>query len=405
VDKRVDTPDLGGLLRPRLEDGERAGLPGWTYFSRELCELEAETLFRRHWQLIGHQSEIAEPGQYMTLDMVGERALTVRGRDGKVRSFHNVCRHRGSRVVADERGRCKSALVCPFHGWAYNLDGSLRGTPAPRSLPPLDPERHGLVALEQEVWNGFVFVRFRAGPQPPVRDILGSQEGLFARYGLERVEPLGDPWRQEIAANWKAVRDVDNEGYHVPVAHPALYDLYGRNYIDQPMANGVSRSIGRINEPPSRKWSVRHYRKIRPEPRAELGEEGANWNYVGMFPNLVFSLYPEHIGFYQEWPVSPDRTIQRGRQFALPDPRREMKLARHLALRIDRETGREDTQLIIWSSEAPRSSGYAGTILSDLEAGVKAYHDALKECLPVCGLSTEPEPGSLARVNALLSHR
>jgi phenylpropionate dioxygenase-like ring-hydroxylating dioxygenase large terminal subunit len=399
---RVEALDRAAKGGRKLADHERAGLPGWTYSNSELFELEAEQLFRRHWQLVGHASEIAEPGQYMSLDMVGERALSVRGKDGKVRSFHNVCRHRGSRVVADERGRCKSAIVCPFHGWAYNLDGTLRGTPAPRALPELDPERHGLKALEQDIWNGFVFVRFKPGPQPAVRHIMSPFEELFAQYGLDRIEPLGDAWRQEIAANWKAVRDVDNEGYHVPVAHPALYDLYGRNYIDHPMADGVSRSTGSINEPPGRKWSVRHYRKIRPEPAAALGAEGCNWNYVGMFPNLVFSLYPEHIGFYQEWPVSCALTVQRGRQFALPDDRREMKLARYLALRIDRETGREDTQLIIWSSEAARSSGYQGTILSELEAGVKAYHDALRELLPVCGLSREPEPGSLARANALL---
>jgi phenylpropionate dioxygenase-like ring-hydroxylating dioxygenase large terminal subunit len=122
-----------------------------------------------------------------------------------------------------------------------------------------------------------------------------------------------------------------------------------------------------------------------------------------MFPNLVFTLYPEQVGFYQEWPAAPDRTVQRGRVFALPDPRREMKLARYLALRIDRETGAEDTRLIVWSSEAARSSAYQGVILSDLEAGVRAYHDALRELMPVAGLAREPAPGTLAQVNARLT--
>jgi phenylpropionate dioxygenase-like ring-hydroxylating dioxygenase large terminal subunit len=232
---------------------------------------------------------------------------------------------------------------------------------------------------------------------------MGRYEDLFARYGLDRVEPAGAPWRHEIAANWKAVRDVDNEGYHVPVAHPALYDLYGRDYTDHAMAAGVSRSTGRINEAPARKWSVRHYRKIRPDPPQTLGEEARNWNYVGMFPNVVFSLYPEHVGFYQEWPVSAERTVQRGRFFAIPDRRREMRLARYLACRIDRETGAEDTRLIVWSSEAARSSAYAGVILSDLEAGVRAYHDALRELLPVFRLAREPAPGTVASLNGQLT--
>ncbi len=399
VDSRV-----GATAAPRkLHAHERAGLPGWTYFNRELNDLEAEEIFRRHWQLAGHESEIAEVGGYVTLDLLGERAIAVRGKDRQVRCFHNVCRHRGSRVVADERGRCKSAIVCPFHGWAYNLDGTLRGVPAPRSLPSLDPQTHGLTKLEHEIWNGFIFVRFKPGPQPSVSRIMAGYQDLFSRYGLERARPAGAPWRQEIAANWKAVRDVDNEGYHVPVAHPALYDLYGRDYIDHPMADGVSRSTGRINEEPARKWSVRHYRKIRPAPPEAFGEEARNWNYIGMFPNLVFSLYPEYIAYYQEWPVSPERTVQRGRIFAIPDERREMRLARYLARRIDRETGTEDTRLIIWSSEAAKSSAYSGVILSDLEVGVRAYHEALRGLLPVVGLAHEPAPGTLARVNAQLA--
>ncbi len=403
MDTRPGLPIAPAGASTRLLDHERSGLPGWAYFNRELHELEAEHIFRRHWQLVGHQSEIAEAGAYITLDMLGERAIAVRGKDGLVRCFHNVCRHRGSRVVRDDRGHCKSAIVCPFHGWAYNLDGSLRGAPAPRTLPSLNPDTHGLARLEHELWNGFIFVRFKPGPQPSVSRIMERFEGLFARYEFDRVEPVGAPWRQEIAANWKAVRDVDNEGYHVPVAHPALYDLYGRDYTDQPMDGGLSRSVGRINQQPARKWSVRHYRKIRPEPPEALGEEARNWNYVGMFPNLVFSLYPEQVGFYQEWPRSQERTVQRGRTFALPDPRREMRLARYLVGRIDRETGSEDTQLIVWSSEAARSSAYAGVILSDLEAGVRAYHDALREHLPVLKLAREPEPGTVAGVNARLA--
>ena len=217
---------------------------------------------------------------------------------------------------------------------------------------------------------------------------------LFARYRARPGEARRAPWRQEIAANWKAVRDVDNEGYHVPVAHPALYDLYGRHYTDEAMVAGVSRSTGRINDEPARKWSV----QALPEDQAlAAGRRSAkkheNWNYVGMFPNLVFSLYPEHIGFYQEWPASPERTVQRGRSFALPDDRREMMLARYLAQRIDRETAAEDTRLIVWSSEAAKSSAYSGVILSDLEVGVRAYHDALRELMPVFGLACEPAPG------------
>ena len=113
-------------------DCDRSGLPAWSYFSKEMLEEEKEHLFRRHWQLICHVNDIPKPGDYTAMDMVGERALVVRGHDGRVRAFHNLCRHRGSRVVADDKGHCRSAIICPFHGWAYNLDGSLRGAAMPR---------------------------------------------------------------------------------------------------------------------------------------------------------------------------------------------------------------------------------------------------------------------------------
>ena len=98
-------------------DWDRSGLPGWSYHSPALLELEKEHVFRKHWQIVGHISDLPNPGDYLAMDVVGERALVVRGKDGEVRAFHNLCRHRGSRVVAESQGTCKNALVCPFHGW------------------------------------------------------------------------------------------------------------------------------------------------------------------------------------------------------------------------------------------------------------------------------------------------
>jgi phenylpropionate dioxygenase-like ring-hydroxylating dioxygenase large terminal subunit len=148
---------------------------------------------------------------------------------------------------------------------------------------------------------------------------------------------------------------------------------------------------------------VRHYKSIRPASAKSLGDEAENWTYVGMFPNLVFVFYPEQIGYYQEWPLDVERTVQRGSLYALPDERREMKLARYLALRIERETTREDHQLIVWSSEAMKSSAFPGIILSDYEAGVRSYHDHLRRVLPVYAQQREPAAGTIAKLNEELS--
>lgn len=404
TDPRLDRPHPLALTaeNPLLGDDERHGLPWWTYFNRELLEVEKETLFRRSWQLVGHVSDIPEAGDYMTLDMVGERAVAVRGQDGEVRCFHNVCRHRGSRVVAEARGRCRGAIVCPFHGWTYGLDGQLRATPKPRSLPALDPKTHGLAALESEIWMGFVFVRFLPSEQPSVAQLMAPYAAELAAYRAAEAKPLAPVYEEEIEVNWKAVRDVDNEGYHVPIAHPSLQDLYGRGYADDRHHRGVSRSFAEFNEGPGRLWSVRHYKKILPEA-AHLPESHRRaWLYVGLFPNLVFSFYPDSVGFYQEFPVEVARTVQRSASYALPDERREMKLARYLSERIDRTTGREDVQLIKWSWESMQSSGFEGMILSDLEVGVRDYHDWLRRLIPAFDLQDEPARGRVAEINDTL---
>ena len=118
--------------------------------------------------------------------MVGERALIVRGKDGVVRGFHNLCRHRGSRVVADSQGKCKNALVCPFHGWVYNLDGTLRGAARPRSFPELDKTAFGLMPLDLEIWMGFIFIRFHKGPQPSVAELMQPVAPRSRHYRVGR---------------------------------------------------------------------------------------------------------------------------------------------------------------------------------------------------------------------------
>jgi phenylpropionate dioxygenase-like ring-hydroxylating dioxygenase large terminal subunit len=385
--------------RPKLADNQRGGLPSWAYTNPEYLEIEKEELFRKTWQIACHVSDVPNVGDYFSFDIVGERALVMRGKDNVVRAFHNVCRHRGSRVVATERGTCKSAIVCPFHGWSYNLDGTLRAVPQAKSLPKLDPVEHGLPPIEFEIWQGFVFVRFKKGDQPSVAHMMAPHEDIISHYKMADVKPYGKMSAQKMAVNWKAVRDVDNEGYHVPVAHPALQDLYGGGYVDENMGFGVSRSIGVFNDTRDRYWSVRNYKKAIPVMEHLPEQQRKTWYYYGLFPNMVIMLYPDLVGFYQEFPTGIDSTIQRFSYYALPDARRETKLSRYLAKRIDDVTGMEDTQLIAWSFEALQSSGYRGLILSDLESGVRYYHDMLRQVTPVVKADQPPFGGTMAEVN------
>ena len=387
------------------KDWDRSGLPGWAYFSQELFELECETLFKTHWQFVCHVNEAADIGAYVTFDVAGERALVIRGHDGILRAFHNLCRHRGSRIVPDVRGVCNKAMVCPYHGWAYNLDGGLRGIANRDTFPPMQAEKWGLKPLEMEIWNGLVFIRFQAGPQPAVAEILARFDDEIAPYDLANMVPTDSNSMDDLLlVNWKSVRDVDNEGYHVRQAHPGLHQLYGNGYFDEPYANGTSRSVGTFNEAYGHRWSVRKYREILPEADNLPREQQRQWIYFGMFPNFVLGLYPDSVIYYQEVPQSAEQTVQRGMCYRRRDESREMKAARYLSGRIDRDTAVEDQMLMVWSCEATKSSAYDGVIFSDLEYGVKTYHDHLRQLLPVMAQPVPPASGQMALLNdALLS--
>lgn len=373
-------------------DWDRRGLPAWTYHSAALFDLERTHVFLNHWQVACHVNDIPHTGDWRAFDLLGERALVVRGQDGAVRAFHNLCRHRGARVVDGMAGSCKGALVCPFHGWVYNLDGTLRGAARPETFGTgLDRQKFGLKPIEMEIWQGFVFLRFLPGPQPSVAECLQPYAADFTDFRSEGLLPVGQHgyWGQ-TPVNWKSVCDVDNEGYHVALAHPSLQELYGRSYTDVFHPNGLSQSKATYGDRPGRLWSVRNYVKLSPLQDWLPPHLQRAWNYYGMFPNTVFIFTPEGVQYYQEIPISVNETWMSFCAYRQPNESRQTRIARYLVARIDRHTSAEDQQLTIWSNESMKSLAFDGFHLSDLEYGVRRHHDKLRQLLPVMTLQSPP---------------
>ena len=127
---------------PRTE--EDFSLPGWIYWDPEFFELEKQVVFRKSWQLVCHVSDVPAPGDYLTFNFLNESILTVRGSDGRVRSFHNVCRHRAARLVDGEQCNCGKRITCPYHARTYSNDGRLVGVPLRANYPGLNPDHYGL---------------------------------------------------------------------------------------------------------------------------------------------------------------------------------------------------------------------------------------------------------------------
>lgn len=198
-------------------------LPGRDYHAPEVFALEREKVFFREWFYGGRAADAPEPGDFVTVDVVGESVLVVRGSDGELRAFYNVCRHRGSRICdAETSGHAKGAIKCPYHSWTYGYDGSLIGTPMV-GKDEVDRSTLGLWPVALDVWQGFFFVHL-GDPEASVRDSFEHQTDRPLQYEAWRMDELRTAHRtvSDVAANWKIVVENYNECLHCPGVHPEL---------------------------------------------------------------------------------------------------------------------------------------------------------------------------------------
>jgi len=333
--------------------------------------------------------------------MGNERAVVVRDQQGQVRAFHNQCRHRASRIVGDNKGHCGKAFICPFHGWSYNLDGSIRNIPKESAFPDMDRDELGLLTIDHEIWHGIIFIRFD-GDGPSIAEIFAEAEKEVGLYRIADMQPLEKPYKYEFDLDWKAVLDIDNEGYHVPVGHPELFDLVGASYTDQQLEGGLARAYGSFKDRKHKLERNRDYVAALPDESYLPESHRHLWIYWGMFPGFVLTLFPDQIEIYQIYPVGPQQSVMAGVTYALPDERESMQKARRINRKINMDVGDEDIQLIKWAAQGMRSNVFDGVVLSDLELGVASFQKQLREVLPVVTRGEEPGAGSVREINERL---
>ncbi len=365
-------------------------LPGWLYRDPEFFTVEMERVIRPSWQLVCHESDVPEPGDWHAFDLLDERVIVVRGDDRVVRAFANVCRHRAMRLVEGDRG-CAKKLVCPYHAWTYDLDGRLTGVPMRRDYPDLRLEDHGLVAYEIERWRGFLFVRL-TGSGPSVAEMMAPYDAEVAPYQFEEMRALGRVTLRPRPVNWKNVADNYSDGLHISVAHPGLKRLLGKSYGIEAAAH-VDKMWGEIAASPSSNWSERLYQRLLPEVPHLAEDAQRRWFYLKLWPNVAFDIYPDQIDFMQFLPVSPTETLIREISYALPDDRREMRAARYLNWRINRQVNDEDTWLISGVQQGMASASYAAGPLGESEVCLRSFARRLRGLIPEARQHRAPPPG------------
>jgi choline monooxygenase len=273
----LDTPALQYLnLDPAL------------YVRDDIFAQERQAIFARTWQFMGPASDVAEPGRYLAIDIAGIPVFAIRGRDGALRGFRNVCRHRGAKLLADGTGDC-GLIVCPYHKWSFADTGRLVQAPWYGQDPAIIPEDWPLESVALAEWRGLLFAAL-----DPVEGLAEQLGDLPAELADEPMESYAatDQATVSFDANWKAYTDNFVEGYHIPGTHPSFYAA-----IDfEAFQTTAHRGFVRMTAP----------------PRDGLFYRG---KWLWMWPNWTLSLFDGGMNVSRINPVSPHRTDQHYRFF------------------------------------------------------------------------------------------
>ncbi len=372
-------------------------LPGWLYHDCEFFEAEKRAFLREAPQVVCHESEIPEPGDWRTLEYLGESVIVIRGDDGEPRAFSNVCRHRGSRLV-DEGAGCAKVLTCPYHAWSYARDGRLVGVPHRAEYPHLPIESLGLIPVALEKWRGFLFIRLE-NRGPSVATMMAPYDEELDFYRFEDLRVLGRVTLRPRALNWKTISDNYSDHLHISVGHPGLSRLFGRNYRIEAKEH-VDRMEGDLAIKLSPNPTERAYQKYGLYVPHLPSSHQRKWLYFKLFPNVAFDIYPDQIDFMQFLPVSSSETVIREISYAIPDDRREMKVARYLNWRINRRVNSEDTKLISRVQHGMASPTYIAGPLGTSEVCLRSFARKLRKLIPEARLEEPPASGWSGLANA-----
>ena len=359
----ADRAPSGTALEPNL------------YLEPEIVGREQRAIFERTWQLAGHVGDLAEPGSYLTTEVVDQPVLVVRDRDGEIRAFRNVCRHRGSRLLAGS-GSCGKAIRCLYHGWTYRLDGRLIGVPEGREIPDLDKSRLGLHQVRAEVFCGLIFVNLDPGAEP-LGERLGGLAERLARYDIPRLERFGKGGDVQ-PANWKVVVENYIEGYHIPIAHPSLMRLLDYQRYDVEVHDDWVWFEAPMRGKPSDNRLERLYQRlVRPAPGL-APEDHRVWRFVLIYPNTTIDLYPDQVNTWRLWPDGANVTRDEWETLRHPEAPRSSRAAQKINNVLNTTVLKEDVDLVENVQRGIRSRGYHPGPLSRREAAVGWFADRIR---------------------------
>ena len=301
-------------------------LPGSAYLTAEAFAADKAAIFDREWVCVGREEELPERGDHLVVAVAGESILLVRGANEAIHGHYNLCGHRGARlcdpgndakwgVTLDAGVVGRTLIRCPYHGWAYGLDGRLLAAPQLQDAPGFDKSAHGLHPVGVASWGGFVFVNLTPETARDFEQALGLAPLRLANYPLHELH-AGKVISYDLAANWKLILENYNECYHCPGVHPQLCEVVPafqeRGGIDLDWAAGIPHRDGATT------YTTSGTTSRAPFPGLSDDEKVRHKGEL-VYPNVMLSVAMDHVAAFLLWPLAADRTRVECRFLFHPD--------------------------------------------------------------------------------------
>lgn len=271
-------------------------IPASFYTQANVAKAEEEKIFRRTWQVVGHRDQLSKPGDFFTIELLGEPLLLVRGPKGELRCFYNVCRHRAGPPA--EGCGSRKLFRCGYHGWTYDLDGKLISAPEFEDVQDFDPAQFTLASVRAEEWSHLIFINF--DPQPrPLAEWLGELPKQAERFGFTGMK-LFERRTYAMKCNWKTYIDNYLEGYHLPSVHPGLNRELDYNAYTVEVYPGHVRQFSPIRGAQAGDVSPRRYQEA---------SESLTTDYFWAFPNWMLNCYPDNVSLNIVLPVNAECSL------------------------------------------------------------------------------------------------
>lgn len=353
--------ELATRLNSPTEEG--SALPNCAYTSQRFFEFEQETIFRKTWVFAGFVHKLANVGDMLPVEIAGRPIVLVKGEDSRIRAFHNVCRHRGAKLVSDPKLSSKS-FVCPNHSWSYTLEGKLLARPHffggdKHDINHSDCHRADLVPVCCDVWHDWVFVNLD-GNEKPLPEYIAPIADALTDYDFSELH-FSDSLEFDINANWKLAIENFIEPYHVFSCHPWLNSFVPMSERDAPTFDGHVLRCGYEfkQTDPARGEGLPYFPNL-PKEKQKRGD------WFVLFPNFAFEIFPDQVDVFIATPLGFDKSKETIALYFIGEGVDHKKYAtgRNTVIKNWHDLNNEDIGIIERMQAGRASDGFDGGVLS-----------------------------------------